>query len=218
NDVLVGDNAANVLSALGGNDYLQGRNGADLLQGGDGSDRLEGGAGADQLQGGAGSDFAAYYYASVGVTADLLSAGANTADAAGDSYLAIEGLIGSSHADTLNGDNAANHLLGLNGNDTLRGRGGADSVDGGAGSDSLEGGADNDVFRFAAGQANGDLVLDFQGNGALTGDMLIFHGYGAGATFVQASATVWNINYGGGSESITFANAAAIQTSDYAFI
>jgi len=218
NDVLVGDNAANGLSGLAGNDYLQGRNGTDLLQGGDGSDRLEGGAGADQLQGGAGSDFAAYYYAAAGVTADLLSSGANAGDAAGDSYLAIEGLIGSFNGDLLNGDNAANGLLGLTGNDTLRGRGGADTLDGGANSDTLEGGADNDVFRFVAGQASGDIVVDFQGNGAGAGDALIFQGFGAGATFVQVNATQWNINHGGGTESIAFANSAAIHASDYTFL
>ena len=41
----------------------------------------------------------------------------------------------------------------------------------------------NDTFLFTAGQANGDIVGDFTGNGALSGDQLIFSGYGAGATF-----------------------------------
>jgi serralysin len=44
-DALVGDNNANVLKGLGGNDYLSGGLGADTLQGGTGSDVIYGGAG-----------------------------------------------------------------------------------------------------------------------------------------------------------------------------
>jgi len=227
NDTLLGDNAANTLRGSGGSDYLQARGGADTLEGGSGSDRLEGGAGADRLDGGADSDYAAYYYAGAGVTADLLAPASNTNDAAGDSYLSTEGLIGSAHADVLGGDNAPNHMLGLSGNDTLNGRGGADTLqgldgndtlNGGASADALHGGAGNDVFRFVRGEAHGDTVMDFAGNGALAGDQLVFQGYGAGATFLKVSATVGTISFSGGSESIAFANAAAVHATDYTFV
>ncbi|WP_027998875.1 M10 family metallopeptidase C-terminal domain-containing protein [Sinorhizobium arboris] len=47
NDSLRGDNRANLLNGLAGNDTLYGRDGNDTLIGGNGADRLIGGAGAD---------------------------------------------------------------------------------------------------------------------------------------------------------------------------
>ncbi len=47
NDNLRGDNLANLLNGLAGNDMLYGRDGNDTLIGGDGADRLIGGGGAD---------------------------------------------------------------------------------------------------------------------------------------------------------------------------
>jgi Ca2+-binding RTX toxin-like protein len=55
-DVLSGDNAANVLIGGGGNDRLQGQGGNDVLVGGDGDDDLNGGDGRDVLIGGRGAD------------------------------------------------------------------------------------------------------------------------------------------------------------------
>nr|WP_267901817.1 hypothetical protein [Sinorhizobium meliloti] len=42
-----GDNRANLLNGLAGNDMLKGRDGNDTLTGGNGADRLIGGGGAD---------------------------------------------------------------------------------------------------------------------------------------------------------------------------
>ncbi|UTG94938.1 M10 family metallopeptidase C-terminal domain-containing protein (plasmid) [Sinorhizobium meliloti] len=47
NDTLRGDNRANLLNGLAGNDMLNGRDGNDTLIGGNGADRLIGGGGAD---------------------------------------------------------------------------------------------------------------------------------------------------------------------------
>ncbi|RVG73975.1 M10 family metallopeptidase [Sinorhizobium meliloti] len=47
NDTLRGDNRANLLNGLAGNDMLNGRDGNDTLIGGSGADRLIGGGGAD---------------------------------------------------------------------------------------------------------------------------------------------------------------------------
>lgn len=52
NDVLVGDDRANILDGGGGNDILEGRGGRDLLLGGAGADTLYGGGGEDVLIGG----------------------------------------------------------------------------------------------------------------------------------------------------------------------
>ncbi|RYD68314.1 MAG: tandem-95 repeat protein, partial [Sphingomonadales bacterium] len=95
----------------------------------------------------------------------------------------------------------------------------ADVLHAGAGLDVLTGGTGNDTFVFTQGQANGDRIVDFGGNGAAAGDSLRFEGYGAGATFTQIDANHWQVNYNGGTshEVITFDNGAAIDASDYSF-
>jgi serralysin len=55
-DTLRGDDYANVLDGLGGDDTLIGRSGNDTLIGGAGNDRLQGDRGVDTLTGGAGAD------------------------------------------------------------------------------------------------------------------------------------------------------------------
>jgi Ca2+-binding RTX toxin-like protein len=87
------------------------------------------------------------------------------------------------------GNALANSMFGNSGNNTL---------DAGAGADVLTGNAGNDTFAFTAGQANGDTVVDFIGNGAAAGDSLRFVGYGPGATFTNIDATHWQVNYNGG--------------------
>ena len=100
-----------------------------MLRGDAGDNLLTGGVGGDALDGGAGSDFANYFNASTGITASLANPASNTGDAAGDSYVSIENLQGSSNSDTLIGDL----------NDTiLRGAVGADNLQGGAGSDTAD--------------------------------------------------------------------------------
>jgi hypothetical protein len=74
------------------------------------------------------------------------------------------------------------------------------------------------VFR--PGQANGDAVVDFTGNGAAAGDTLMFTGYGPGATFTQLDAMNWQVNYNGGvnHDIISFLNLPTIDPSDYSFV
>jgi Ca2+-binding RTX toxin-like protein len=170
NDTLIGDDAINTLAGLGGNDYIQGRGGSDTLQGGSGSDQLEGGAGADTLDGGADYDYARYYYSSAAVTADLATPATNLGDAAGDTYTAIEGLIGTNFVDQLFGDAAGNDIAAMGGNDTVDGRGGNDNLQGldgndtligGAGADRLVGGTGSDTFLYRAVGDQGDTAADF---------------------------------------------------------
>jgi uncharacterized repeat protein (TIGR01451 family) len=51
-----GDNGADVIHTLGGNDWIDGKNGYDTVCGGAGDDNLLGGAGDDGLSGGSGTD------------------------------------------------------------------------------------------------------------------------------------------------------------------
>ena len=118
-----------------GNDSVTGTAGADTLFGMGGNDLLEGAGGPDLLDGGAGTDLASYAGAGAGVLANLANPAANTGDAAGDGYIALEGILGSAYGDTLVGDTAANILLGGQGDDWLTGGAGADTLIGGAGAD-----------------------------------------------------------------------------------
>lgn len=74
---------------------------------------LDGAAGADTLDGGDGFDFASYASAASGVTVNL----ATGANPDGDTFISIEGVIGSSFADILTG----------NGSSILKARGGDDT-------------------------------------------------------------------------------------------
>ena len=109
------------------------------------------------------------------------------------------------------GNALANSIFGNSGNNTLDGQGGADVLTGNAG---------NDTFVFNVGQANGDTVVDFAGNGAAAGNSLRFVGYGAGASFTNVDATHWQVNFNGGAshDVITFMNGAAIDASDFLFL
>jgi hypothetical protein len=106
--------------------------GNNTLNGGAGSDVLEGRGGADVLNGGLGFDFASYESSPGAVTvrlpgtggADTQTATATGADATGDSFISIEGLIGSAFDDSLTGNSLNNILAGGLGNDILDGKGG----------------------------------------------------------------------------------------------
>lgn len=172
-DVLVGDAGVNTLSGVGGNDAIYGQAGADILIGGAGFDFLEGGAGADVLNGGADFDYAGYAFATAPVTANLANKALNTGDAAGDSYILIDGLAGSKFNDKLTGDGGGNIINGGLGNDTLAGGAGADAF----------------VFSTALNAAtNVDTITDFNAAADVMWiDNAVFTALGA-ATGVLAAA------------------------------
>ncbi|MFO1035670.1 MAG: calcium-binding protein [Geminicoccaceae bacterium] len=202
NDVLTGTAGANTLDGRAGNDLVSGLAGNDILRGSSGSDTLDGGAGDDRLDGGSGTDTASYATATAGITVDLATTAAqNTGGSGRDTLLSIENLTGSRFVDHLTGNSGANLLLGGDGGDTLSGNAGSDSLQGGGGNDILNGGLGRDVLTGGAGNdrfdfdaaadslaGNADRILDFQGVGAATGDLvdlgglpgaLIFRGTGA---------------------------------------
>lgn len=148
NDRLYGHDGNDTLNGENGVDFLSGQAGDDTLNGGDGIDTLIGGAGADVLNGGAGIDTVSYAYSVNGVIANLSDASGNTDEAAGDSYIDIENIFGSSSDDELTGDAGNNTLNGQFGDDMLSGGDGDDLLLGGEGADVLDGGAGIDRVQY----------------------------------------------------------------------
>lgn len=175
-DMLSGGKGKDELRGQHGSDWLLGHEGNDKLWGGDGNDFLTGGKGADYLAGGNGTDAVRYVNADTGVTVDLNNASRNTGEAAGDTFVSIENLEGSKHADSLYGNGQDNVIAGLNGNDTVYGRDGDDTLLGNNGNDTLYGewardtlygGGGRDTLR---GGAHGDTLYGDSGKDMLYGD------------------------------------------------
>lgn len=179
---------------------------------------LDGGLGQDEMHGGAGND---KYY--VDNEQDLaIEEGAlfgaedvvfSTVDYTIGDHIEVLSLdIGSAISGT--GNAQSNTIFGNAGNNILNGGGDADALSGLGG---------NDTFVFQAGEANGDTVYEFDGNGAGAGDVLQFVGYGTiaeGATFHQLTATAWQVTSADGliSETITLVGAPAIDAGDFMFV
>jgi serralysin len=141
-----GDVLVSVENVIGSafRDSLIGSAGANGLSGGAGDDILEGLGGADTLDGGSGSDTATYAASASGVVVDLTTGNGSGGDAAGDTLISIESLIGSTFADVLIGSAVANIL------------------DGGGGVDLLAGGLGNDTYVV---DSAGDIVFESAGQG-----------------------------------------------------
>jgi Ca2+-binding RTX toxin-like protein len=154
--IFTGPGPDDALFGAAGNDLMGGGAGNDGLYGEAGNDTLLGGAGADYLDGGANYDLASYA-GGAGVYAALFAPQLNTGDAAGDVYVGIEGLIGSSFNDTLVGDAGNNRLEGGDGDDLLEGQAGDDDLFGGLGSDT--------VSYFDAAGVNVDLEAGIAADG-----------------------------------------------------
>ncbi|HEX5999007.1 MAG TPA: hypothetical protein VFZ16_06385 [Hyphomicrobiaceae bacterium] len=101
----------------------------DVLIGSANTNLLGGGAGFDVLDGGDGIDYAHYQGSSIGLTISLADPGLNTGNAFNDTYISIEGILGTRYDDVLIGDD---------GDNCLRGTGGGDTLDGGDGGDTAE--------------------------------------------------------------------------------
>ncbi|MCW5735314.1 MAG: calcium-binding protein, partial [Enhydrobacter sp.] len=157
-DTLTGTNPSvsgfgvNVLSGLAGNDILQGRGGADVLDGG------------------AGKDAASYADATAAVVASIAVPASNTGEAAGDSYVDVENLIGSAFNDVLVGDGSANKLSGLGGDDVLESRGGGSSSIFSFNYEMLDGGDGNDTATYVNAAAAVTAFLAVWGFGLGEGD------------------------------------------------
>lgn len=223
-DLLEGDNNANMILGLGNADTLSG-------QGGD--DTFDGGAGGDRFIGGSGTDMVTYEASSAGLTVVMLNGFTNlsTGIAAGDTFVGVEILLGSSQDDILAGDNGANELLGSAGNDELIGLNGNDTLDGGTGNDILNGGFPFDASGFGddrfvyRNDYNNDTITGFAA-GAGTEDVIVIDvaGYDVFAD-IQGIASSINggsdtlIDFTGG-DSLTLigVSSTALHQDDFVFV
>ncbi|MDO6963827.1 calcium-binding protein [Rhizobium alvei] len=128
NDSLIGTSADEVLKGLNGKDYLEGR------------------AGADRLDGGNGLDVASYEHAGAGLHVSLSRPSMNTGDAKSDTFISIEGVLGSKFNDVLIGDGEEN------------------TIESGGGNDTLTGGGKQDTYIFWTGDDR-DTITDFEASG-----------------------------------------------------
>ncbi len=175
--IIYGQRPADAAAVVGSaaSQYIAGSIEDDLLFGVGGSDVLEGHLGADYLDGSAGTNTASYEHATSagGTIVSLSNAATNTGHALGDTYFAIQNLLGSRFNDTLTGNGGKNRIDGRFGDDTLKGEGSDDILIGGRGKDTQTGGGGKDTFRFQYARelglgATADVINDFKPGTAAT--------------------------------------------------
>jgi hypothetical protein len=216
-DYTIGANVESVVLIEGaGNINAAGSNTANALVGNSGNNTLDGKGGDDTMRGGGGNDI---YF--VDSTSDLVVENPNEGNDI--VYAAVDYTIGANVESLVLTGNGNINGSGSNVDNAIVGNSGNNVIDGKGGHDLLTGNAGNDTFVFANGQASGDAIADFNGNGASAGDSLRFTGFGTaaqGATFTEIGATnQWQIHSGldGHNEVITLQNSASVHPSDYLF-
>jgi Ca2+-binding RTX toxin-like protein len=182
-DYTLGANVENLATdnpfGMGAAVYLTGNSLDNQISGNGFANTINGGAGSDIMSGGGGSDI---------YTVDNSGDSVVEAAAAGNDtvYALVNGYALTNNVEILS-LNAGAALSGFGNSldNDLYGNGLGNVLDGGGGADNLSGLGGDDTFAFVAGQAQGDTVWDFAGNGSGVGDLLKFTGYGtlaAGAT------------------------------------
>lgn len=197
-DQILGSVDANRLEGIDGNDLLDGGAGIDTLYGGIGNDTAIGGADADWLDGGFDIDTVSYASSLAAVNVLLNSATNSGGDAAGDTLVGFEYLIGSSFNDTLHGND--------NDGATIEGGAGRDSIVGGFNSQTLYGGVGNDTIIGGESETPtsvfGDVIYGGDGNDRVigaNGDDSVWGGIGSD-----------NIKGNGGKDYIDGENASDV--------
>ncbi|WP_414928967.1 calcium-binding protein, partial [Pseudomonas sp. IT-P74] len=133
----LGDNLENLI--LTGNSSINGTGNAL-------NNTIVGNSSNNIFNGAAGTDFVSYAYSNYGVRVDLSNTGSQYTYQGYDTFVSIEGVIGTDDSDTLTGNAFANILIGGADSDILNGGAGDDTLDGGSGVDRMTGGDGSDLY------------------------------------------------------------------------
>ncbi len=199
NDVIIGNELANVLHGNAGNDVIDGGIGNDVLYGGAGDDVLMGSFGVNELWGGEGTDTASYAGRSGVVYADLSAGYGMVNYMLADTYDSIENLTAGLGRATLIGDGGANRLTGGASSDLLYGGEGDDVLIGGG----INSGTPNQLW----GQGGIDTASYEGTTGHVYADLRSQAGYVDGVLF-DTMNSVENL-IGGSSSDTLIGNAGA---------
>ncbi len=223
-------NANNGVVAAGlfrGIEHFIGSRYDDVITGNANSNVIEGGDGGDALDGGTGMDTVSYRSSPSSVTINLganAGARARKGDAAGDTLMNFENIIGSAFDDILTGDAMANVIEGL---------AGADTLDGGADKDTLSYVSSNAAVTIDLNKGTGDFsdnhntIKDASG-GHAAGDKIKFESFEnvRGSAFgdritgdnrdnmLEGGPGADRLDGDDGTDTVTYANAAAGVTVD----
>ena len=226
------DVIAGIENIIGGsaNDMLTGNDSANIIRGGFGNDTLNGAAGLDTID---------YSYLTTGLTLVLAAAGAQQTVTAAvgdvDVISNFENIIGGSGDDNLRGNELANVIHGGAGNDTISTGGANDTIDGGDGVDTLtysylstgltltlaENGAQQTVTAVAGSDVdvirNFENIMSGSGHDVLTGN--------ASANLIDGGAGDDSILGGlgddiliGGAGNDTLDGGTGLDTIDYSYL
>ncbi len=141
----------------------------DILTGDDNANVLFGMAGKDKLDGGGGADTVNYSNQAKAVSVTLSTSkwvSVKLGGVAEDSLRNVESIVGAAKNDKLTGDGKGNSFSGQGGNDTLSGGSGNDTLSGGTGNDRLSGSSDKDNL---SGSTGNDTLNGGSGNDTLVG-------------------------------------------------
>lgn len=185
-----GDKLTTIENLVGSNadDILTGNNFANVIEGGEGDDTLDGGANPA-----AAGDTVSYSTSGSQVFVDLTLQGASqdTVGAGKDTLSGFENIIGSGNADFLTGDAQNNVIEGGAGADTLKGNGGSDTASYASSSKGVT--VDLSIISIAqvsGGDADGDIFEDKFENlvGSAFNDILTADAANAAVNTIKAGA------------------------------
>ena len=137
----------------------------------------------------------------------------------GDALLTVSAGAGEDVVEIGSGGGAGGRLRdtraridGGEGDDVILGAASADTIDGGAGADTLLGGGGRDVFVLRRGEAEGDVLLDFNGRqGGGARDLLLLLDFDIDATLLNSGGDTWTV----GGESFRLTGVTALRSGDY---
>lgn len=206
----IGNNDTNWLYGNGQSNTLQGMGGNDNIFGYGGNDTLDGGAGTDGMEGGVGDD--SYFCDSTGDQIfERAGEGTDSVYATASFWLTnnVENLILQGNENwSATGTSAFNYLIGNAGNN---------GIDAGGAADWMAGGGGADTFVLRRGGTHGDVIADFNGGGAGSGDFLMLVGFGAGANITALGGGFYRINSIYGNEVFNLSNGTSLDASDFFF-